>query len=171
MNWPLFIVQWVHVLLGVLWFGYALSMYFLISPTLMELPEAQGRITNSSLASVGGRVFPIVGLLVLVLGILRGTVFGPINSFEDLFGTTDGWTWLVALTGTVALFYHRRPLHRPDLPEPEGCRRLPRRGRAPAAHLGDRPGPVLHRLHVHDPHAVRLLATATEALRRSGRTR
>ena len=105
MNWPLFIVQWVHVLLGVLWFGYALSMYFLISPTLMELPEAQGRITNSSLASVGGQVFPIVGLLVLVLGILRGTVFGPINSVEDLFGTTYGWTWLVALAGTVALFY------------------------------------------------------------------
>jgi putative copper export protein len=104
-NWPLFIVQWIHVLLGVLWFGYALSMYFLISPTLMELPEQQGRITNSSLARVGGRVFPIVGLLVLALGILRGTVFGPINSLEDLFGTTYGWTWLVALVGTVALFY------------------------------------------------------------------
>jgi putative copper export protein len=104
-NWPLFIVQWLHVLLGVLWFGYALSMFFLISPTLMELPEEQGRITNSRLASAGGRVFPIVGLLVLALGILRGTVFGQINSFEDAFGTTYGWTWLVALLGTVGLFY------------------------------------------------------------------
>ena len=29
-----FAVQWVHVLLGILWFGYALSMYFLVTPAL-----------------------------------------------------------------------------------------------------------------------------------------
>ena len=105
MNWLQFAVQWLHVLLGILWFGYALSMYFLITPALMELPEGQGRITNSRLGEIGKRVFPIVGLLVVALGIIRGTVFGPINSFDDLFGTAYGWTWLVALLATVALFY------------------------------------------------------------------
>jgi uncharacterized membrane protein len=102
--WLQFIVQWLHVLLGILWFGYALSMYFLIAPALMELPEEQGRLTNNRLGEIGARVFPIVGISVLVLGILRGTVFGPIDSFDVLFGTAYGWTWIVALLGTIAIF-------------------------------------------------------------------
>jgi uncharacterized membrane protein len=105
MNWPEFAVQWLHVLLGILWFGYALSMYFLVTPALIELPEAQGRITNSRLGETGAKVFPIVGLSVLVLGIIRGTFLGPIKSLEDLFGTAYGWTWLVALVATLAIFY------------------------------------------------------------------
>jgi uncharacterized membrane protein len=104
-NWLTFGVQWLHVLLGILWFGYALSMHFLIAPTLMAMPEAQQRDTISKLGAVGGRVFPIIGILVLLLGILRGTVFGPIQSFDALFGTAYGWTWIVALVTTLAIFY------------------------------------------------------------------
>jgi uncharacterized membrane protein len=105
MDWLLFAVQWLHVLLGILWFGYALSMYFLVTPALMELPEAQGRTTNARLGEIGAKVFPFVGITVLVLGIVRGTLLGPIGSIDDLFGTAYGWTWLVALVTTVALFY------------------------------------------------------------------
>lgn len=104
MNWPQFVVQWLHVLLGIVWFGYALALYFLISPALMELPEAQGRSTNARIGEIGAKVFPFVGIAVLLLGVIRGTVFGPINSLEDLFGTAYGWTWLVAMVTTVALF-------------------------------------------------------------------
>jgi putative copper export protein len=104
-DWLQFSVQWLHVLLGILWFGYALALYFLIGPALAELPESQGRITNSRLGAIGARVFPIVSLLVLLLGILRGTVFGPIDSVDDLFGTAYGWTFIVALVGTLGLFY------------------------------------------------------------------
>ena len=102
MNWLTFTVQWLHVLLGITWFGYAISMHFLISPTLAQLPEDQGRITNSRLGEVGARVFPIVSLLVLLLGILRGTVFGRIQSFEALT-TPYGIVWLVALVLTIAI--------------------------------------------------------------------
>ena len=105
MNWLQFAVQWLHVLLGILWFGYALSMYFLVAPALMELPESQGRITNARLGAIGARVFPFVAVLVVLLGVIRGTVFGPINSLEDLFGTAYGWTWLVALIATLGLLY------------------------------------------------------------------
>ncbi len=105
MDWLQFAVQWLHVLLGILWFGYALSMYFLVTPALMELPEAQGRVTNARLGEIGKKTFPFVGLAVLALGVIRGTVFGPINSVDDLLGTAYGWTWLVALVTTVALFY------------------------------------------------------------------
>jgi uncharacterized membrane protein len=105
MNWLQFAVQWLHVLLGILWFGYALSMYFLVAPALMELPESQGRITNARLGAIGARVFPFVAVLVVLLGVIRGTLFGPINSLEDLFGTAYGWTWLVALVATLGLLY------------------------------------------------------------------
>lgn len=105
MNWLQFAVQWLHVLLGVLWFGYALSMYFLVRPALEEIPEGQGRVTNARIGEIGGRVFPFVGVAVLLLGVIRGTLFGPIDSLEYLFGTAYGWTWLVALVTTVALFY------------------------------------------------------------------
>lgn len=104
MDWAQFVVQWLHVLLGIVWFGYALALYFLISPALMELPEAQGRRTNARIGEIGAKVFPIVGMAVLLLGVIRGTVFGPINSLEDLFGTAYGWTWLVAIVTTIVLF-------------------------------------------------------------------
>jgi uncharacterized membrane protein len=104
MDWPLFVVQWLHVLLGVLWFGYTLSMYFLITPALNALPESQLRETYFRLGEIGGRVFPIVGILVLLLGILRGTVFGPIKTFDALLGTGYGITWLVALVVTIGIF-------------------------------------------------------------------
>ena len=102
MNWATFAVQWLHVLLGIVWFGYAITIYFLVSPALAELPESQGRITVSRLGQIGARVFPIVSVLVILLGILRGTVFGRIQSLDALT-TTYGIIWLIALFGTLAL--------------------------------------------------------------------
>jgi uncharacterized membrane protein len=103
-NWFTFAVQWFHVLLGITWLGYAISLYFLVGPALAELPEDQGRITNSRLGEIGRRVFPIVSVLVLLLGILRGTVFGRIQSFDALL-TTYGIVWLIALVFTLGLIF------------------------------------------------------------------
>jgi uncharacterized membrane protein len=99
-----FVVQWVHVLLGILWFGYALSMYFLVSPALARLAESAQRDANLHVGELGAKVFPVVGILVLLLGFVRGTFLGPIDSVGDVFGTAYGLTWLVALLATVALF-------------------------------------------------------------------
>src|SRR5262245_30647226 len=104
MNWLQFAVQWLHVLLGITWFGYSIAMYFLIVPPLMSQPESQLRDTYHRLGERGARVFPIVGSLVLILGIIRGTLFGPIQSLDLIFTTAYGITWLVALLATLALF-------------------------------------------------------------------
>ena len=104
MNWLQFAVQWVHVLLGILWFGYALSMYFLVSPSIAQLPIPEQRTLNGRLGDVGARVFPFVGIAVLILGFVRGTVLGPIDSVDEALGTAYGITWLVALLVTIALF-------------------------------------------------------------------
>jgi uncharacterized membrane protein len=101
-DWLTFGVQWLHVLLGITWFGYAISMYFLVNPAIDELPEEQRRTTFFRLGAIGKRVFPVVSILVLLLGILRGTVFGRIQSVDALF-TDYGIVWMVALLFTLAL--------------------------------------------------------------------
>jgi uncharacterized membrane protein len=105
-NWGQFIFQWLHVLLAIVWFGYSLSMYFLVAPALARLAEGPQREANFELGRLGQRVFPIVAPLVILLGIIRGTVFGPISSFEALFGTTYGITWLVALVVSLLLVFN-----------------------------------------------------------------
>jgi uncharacterized membrane protein len=44
----LFAVQWLHVLLGVLWFGYALSIFFLANPALAVLSSTWDSSSGSS---------------------------------------------------------------------------------------------------------------------------
>lgn len=104
MDWLLFAVQWLHVLLGITWFGYALSMYFFVAPALGRMPEDQQRSFNGALGGIAARVFPFVGISVLVLGFIRGTFLGPIDGVDDVFGTAYGITWLVGLLTTIALF-------------------------------------------------------------------
>jgi hypothetical protein len=47
------------------------------------------------------RIIAPTALAVVILGILRGTVFGPVRSFQYLFGTAYGWTFLIALLVAV----------------------------------------------------------------------
>jgi uncharacterized membrane protein len=102
-DWLQFAVQWLHVLLGIVWFGYAISMYFLVAPALAKMAEGPQREAYLHLGQLGQRVFPIVAPLVILLGILRGTVLGPIDALDDLWTTAYGITWLVALVGAIAL--------------------------------------------------------------------
>ena len=95
MNWLQFAVQWLHVLLGIVWFGYTLAMTFLVAPALAKLPEGRRDGSNYHIGALGQRVFPIVALLVIVLGIIRGTFFGPIDSMDDVLaphtGSSGSW--------------------------------------------------------------------------------
>ena len=95
MDWIVFGVQWLHVLLGIFWFGSTLYLDFVLIPALMTLPLGEQRRAG---AAIGARAVPIftgVAVAVIVLGILRGTVFGQIKSLDAL-GTQYGVTWLVA---------------------------------------------------------------------------
>ncbi len=103
MNWIQFVVQWVHVLLGITWFGYTIAMYYLVGPAIAEMPADGQRMLNARLGDIGERVFPIVGGLVLLLGIVRGTLLGHIQSLDALT-SAYGITWVVALVATIALF-------------------------------------------------------------------
>jgi putative copper export protein len=104
MNWVTFAVQWLHVLLGIVWFGYSLALAIFFIPAISRLSIMTQRQIGAELAE---RATPIIDALapsILVLGIIRGTLLGPIDSVEDAFTTAYGVTWLLAIVVIVVVF-------------------------------------------------------------------
>jgi L-asparagine transporter-like permease len=92
------------VLLGIFWFGSTLYADVILVPTLMGLPLEKQQEVSGRLARRSTQVLLPVAALVVALGFLRGTVFGQLHSLADVFETTYGFTWLVALLAGLALF-------------------------------------------------------------------
>src|SRR5690349_17224994 len=95
------LVQWLHILAGITWFGGYIFMTFAVWPTLLRRPVAEARSFFVDFSKPVGSLMMISGTAVLLLGILRGTVFGSIRSFDVLLNTPYGITWLVALVLTL----------------------------------------------------------------------
>jgi hypothetical protein len=103
MEWLQIVVQWLHVLLGLFWFGSALYTDIILIPAISHLSLDKQREIGAALGVRGIAVFRVVAPVIVVLGFLRGTVFGPIRSV-DVLATPYGLTWLVALAVTIALY-------------------------------------------------------------------
>jgi uncharacterized membrane protein len=103
MDWILFAVQWLHVLLGIFWFGSTLFSDFILIPAISTLPLPTQRVIGAALAPRSNRIIPAVAGAVILLGIIRGTVLGPVQSLEAL-GSAYGITWVVSLLVAVGTF-------------------------------------------------------------------
>lgn len=103
MDWLQFGAQWLHVLLGITWFGSVLATNFIFIPALMRLPIQQQQSMGVAYGEVAGRLLTRAGEGVILLGILRGTVLGPIKSL-DMLTSQYGVTWLVALIAAIATY-------------------------------------------------------------------
>src|SRR5919112_2325367 len=104
MDWAVFAVQWLHILLAILWFGNTLSLATITIPVLSRLPLVRQQEIGGPLGEQGLRVIDIVGPAVIILGIIRGTVLGPIRDLNTLLGTAYGLTWLVALVVAIGIY-------------------------------------------------------------------
>ena len=104
MDWLTFGVQWLHVLLGILWFGYSLALAVFFIPAISRLSIPTQREIGAALGERAKPIIDVVAPTILVLGIIRGTLLGPIDSVDDVLGTAYGITWLVALVTIVAVF-------------------------------------------------------------------
>ena len=104
MDWAMFTAQWLHVLMGITWFGASLTTNLIVVPTLNRFPVADQQRFGAAYGEVANRVLRIAATAVIVLGILRGTVFGQLKSADDVFGTQYGQTWLVGLIVAVLTF-------------------------------------------------------------------
>ena len=96
------LVQWLHILSGVTWFGGYILIDFALWPALLRRPAVEARATFAALEKYIEPLMAASGSLVVLLGIVRGTALGPIRSLDALLSTAYGVTWLTALV--IALF-------------------------------------------------------------------
>jgi uncharacterized membrane protein len=98
------LVQWLHVLSGILWFGGTLYIDLILIPALMPLAREKKQEVAARISPLTTRVLRPAAIAVIVLGFIRGTFLGQLHSVEDIVSTSYGRTWLVALLGALALF-------------------------------------------------------------------
>ncbi|HLT46743.1 MAG TPA: hypothetical protein VK002_05890 [Rubricoccaceae bacterium] len=99
--WPL-LVQWLHILAGVVWVGGYAFVSLALWPALLHRPAPEARALFDALARPIGILMGTSAQAAFWLGLLRGTVFGPVRSFAALFGTPYGRTFAAAIVLTVA---------------------------------------------------------------------
>jgi uncharacterized membrane protein len=102
--WGLIVMQWLHVLLGLFWFGSTLYLDVVVIPAVMTLSLEQQRTVSKLLTTFSERVIIPAGILVILLGLVRGILLGPVRSLDFLFGTAYGLTFLIAFLAALATF-------------------------------------------------------------------
>ena len=100
------VVHWLHVVAGAVWFGGYLFVMTALWPALLGRPAAETRATVQALGASAPRIMGPATLVVIVLGIVRGTVLGPIRSWDALTGTGYGRAFLLSLVVTLWLMVH-----------------------------------------------------------------
>lgn len=100
--WLLYGIQWVHVLCGIFWFGGALYGNFVVIPAIGTLPLELQRKVAKPLGTRGNTFMIPAAFLVIVFGLVRGTLFGPVRSLTFLVGTTYGLTFLISFLAASA---------------------------------------------------------------------
>jgi uncharacterized membrane protein len=104
MDWVVVGAQWLHVLLGIIWFGNSLVVAAILIPSLNPLPIPMQREVGSRYGERATHLFDILVPAVIILGVVRGTLLGPIKDVGEVLGMPYGITWLVALIAVIATF-------------------------------------------------------------------
>lgn len=100
----LVIVQWLHVVLGILWFGSTLYINLVFIPAVLPFPREKQQEISARISPLTTFVLRPTAIAVITLGFIRGTFLGQLHSVQDVLGTSYGRTWLVALIGALALY-------------------------------------------------------------------
>jgi uncharacterized membrane protein len=100
----LVIVQWLHVVLGILWFGSTLYINLVFIPAVLPFPREKQQEISARISPLTTFVLRPTAIAVIALGFIRGTFLGQLHSVQDVLGAPYGRTWLVALIGALALY-------------------------------------------------------------------
>lgn len=92
----LVVVHWLHIVSGVVWGGGLALFSLVVWPALLKQPAPEARALYLAMEKSAAPVLGAAGGLAMLLGILRGTWLGPVQSFGALFGTRYGWLMIVA---------------------------------------------------------------------------
>ncbi|HLZ57679.1 MAG TPA: hypothetical protein VKR06_12080 [Ktedonosporobacter sp.] len=96
------IARWLHIVAGVTWLGGNTLLLLVVYPMLLKLPALEAERFYKLLPRYTGPLMAISGSLVVLLGIVLGTLFGPIRSL-DVLGSPYGITWLAAFALAIVL--------------------------------------------------------------------
>jgi len=101
----LIILQYIHVLFAATLLGSALFIDLVLWPTLLHrpAPEAKGFFETS--LKTTSILMGVSSGITFLSGILRGTIFGNIHSWND-FVTPYGVTFSIAFLATLAMMIH-----------------------------------------------------------------
>jgi uncharacterized membrane protein len=103
-DWGVFVVQWLHVIAAITWFGAVIYTDFILIPAITTLPPREQRTAGTAIGNQSTKVIIGAAAAVIVLGFLRGTVWGRIHSLDAL-ATPYGLAWLLALVLSLVAFY------------------------------------------------------------------
>lgn len=98
------ITQGLHMFFAIFWFGGTLFANFVIGPAAARsLPASQADM-GAQIGLQASRVIPPVAGVTILLGFLRGTVWGPIKGVSDVFNLNYGHWWLIALIVAIITY-------------------------------------------------------------------
>jgi uncharacterized membrane protein len=103
MDAGLALVQFLHILGGAAWLGASVFASLVLLPFVFGQPIERQRDLVRTVILGPERLLIGAAMLATVMGVVRGTVFGPIRTIEAL-GSPYGIVWLAAIGVTVAIF-------------------------------------------------------------------
>ena len=99
----LLVIQFVHLLAGAVWLGGSVFLNLVVLPAVFAQPVDQQRRLARRVILGPERLMVGAALTTLVLGVVRGTAFGPVRSMEAV-GTRYGLVWVAAIVITLVVF-------------------------------------------------------------------
>jgi uncharacterized membrane protein len=94
------VIHWVHVLLGIFWFGTILYTRLVLGPALRTLPTDTEAAARGAMVSGNARRYTyLFSYGTVIAGVVRGAVTGVFGQLDTLYGET----YLLALALGVAM--------------------------------------------------------------------
>jgi len=94
------VIHWVHVLLGIFWFGTILYTRLVLGPALGTLPkDTQAAVRRAMVSGNARRYTYLFSYGTVIAGIVRGAVTGVFGQLDTAYGVT----YLAALAVGVAM--------------------------------------------------------------------
>ena len=99
MIWLQAVVQWLHVLFAIFWFGSVLTIDFLVVPTVQAVSPQVQQAFGGEFGRRGPKIITPVAFITVILGIIRGITVGVLGNL----GSAYGLTWIAALVLGIGL--------------------------------------------------------------------
>ncbi|TRM13103.1 hypothetical protein FH966_16050 [Lentibacillus cibarius] len=96
----------IHILLAITWVGGVFFIGWGVFPVVRKMAFVQQRQLLLALMQWSHKLLTAAGIGVIVTGLLLGTIFGPIENWNNIWKTSYGNIWITAFTtGSLTLLW------------------------------------------------------------------